>query len=121
MVTIIAGSRAIESYSLLCAVIRHCGIPITKVISGMAPGIDRLAVRWTIEHLGKDKLIEMAADWTGYPAVRNQGHIRNQAMADHPEVEAALIINLNGSSGSKDMERRAEKRGLLVSVWELNT
>ena len=114
MKTIIAGGRNITNYSLLLSTIGESDIEITEVISGMAPGVDTLAVQYSQEN--NLPLKEFHADWNQYK--RAAGPIRNREMANYGE---ALIAIWDGESrGTKNMIEEATKRGLRVYVKRTN-
>ncbi len=50
MRVIIAGSRDITDFQALCDAVRQSGFAISRVLSGMARGIDTLAIRYAIEN-----------------------------------------------------------------------
>jgi hypothetical protein len=114
MKVIIAGGRNITDYSLLLSTIGESEFEITEVISGMAPGVDTLAVQYAREN--NLPLAEFHADWNQYK--RAAGPIRNRAMANYGE---ALIAIWDGESrGTKNMIEEATKRGLKVYVKRTN-
>lgn len=110
MKTIIAGGRTITDYSLVLSAIGESEFEITEIVSGMAPGVDTLAVQY-----GQEKqlpLKEFHANWNEYK--RAAGPIRNREMAVYGE---ALIAIWDGESrGTKNMIEEATKRGLKVYV-----
>lgn len=108
MKTIIAGSRTFADYVMLH---RECmQHPITEVVSGGAPGADRLGERWAEAR---------ALPVTKFPADRSKhgrkaGPIRNEKMARYAE---ALVAFWDGESkGTKNMIDLALKYGLKVNV-----
>jgi len=110
MKTIIAGGRTITDYSLVLSAIGESEFEITEVVSGMAPGVDTLAIQYSREH--NLPLKEFHADWNQYR--RAAGPIRNREMAEYGE---ALIAIWDGESrGTKNMIEEATKRGLKVYV-----
>ena len=110
MKTIIAGGRNITNYSLLLSAIGESEFEITEVVSGMAPGVDTLAIQYSQEN--NLPLAEFHADWNQYK--RAAGPIRNREMANYGE---ALIAIWDGESrGTKNMIEEATKRGLRVYV-----
>ena len=48
MRTIIAGSRDINSYVLVCRAVRESGFDVSKVLSGAARGVDKQGERWAL-------------------------------------------------------------------------
>ena len=50
MKVIIAGSRGIDDYAKVCDAVRRSGFAISRVVSGMAAGVDSLAVRYAADH-----------------------------------------------------------------------
>jgi hypothetical protein len=108
MKTIIAGGRTITDYSLVLSAIGESEFEITEVVSGMAPGVDTLAIQYSRQH--NLPLKEFHADWNQYR--RAAGPIRNREMAEYGE---ALIAIWDGESrGTKNMIEEATKRGLKV-------
>lgn len=110
MRTIIAGSRDISDYALVCRAIRESGFTITKVVSGRARGVDLLGERWA-----KSRGIpidEHPADWLLYRG--NAGHVRNVQMGNHAD---ALIAVWDGTStGTADMIAIARERRLKIHI-----
>lgn len=111
MKTIIAGGRNITNYSLVLSAIEESEFEITEVVSGMAPGVDTLAIDYAKDnHL---PLREFHADWNQYK--RAAGPIRNRNMAEYAD---ALIAIWDGESrGTKNMIEEATKRKLKVYVY----
>ena len=110
MKTIIAGGRNIHDYSLVLSALEESTFYPTEIISGMAPGVDTLAVQYAREN--NLPLIEFHADWNKYK--RAAGPIRNREMANYGD---ALIAIWDGESrGTKNMIEEATKRGLKVYV-----
>lgn len=135
MVTIIAGSRHITNYNLLCAVIEESGFDITQIICGCAEGVDRLGLIYAITHQIPHRMFP--ADWLNishqdavvrYRKTPNfdcikydakAGHRRNYRMAIVADV---LIALWDGESkGTKDMISLAKQRGLAYYVLNLKT
>jgi predicted Rossmann fold nucleotide-binding protein DprA/Smf involved in DNA uptake len=110
MKTIIAGGRTITDYSLVLSAIGESEFEITEIVSGMAPGVDTLAVQYSQEN--NLPLAEFHADWNQYK--KAAGPIRNREMANYAD---ALIAIWDGESrGTKNMIEEATKRGLSVFV-----
>ena len=111
MKTIIAGGRDITDYSLVLSAIEESGFVPTEIVSGMAPGVDTLAVQYAKEK--ELPLQQFWAEWGFYG--RSAGPIRNRQMANYGE---ALIAIWDGKSrGTKNMIEEATKRGLQVFVY----
>lgn len=113
MRVIIAGSRTITDYNLVCHAIAQSGIAdqITCVISGTAGGVDTLGERWAKDH---GILIERhPADWNRHG--KRAGFIRNSEMA---QVADALIAVTTGSNGTAHMIQAACARGIPVYVLD---
>jgi hypothetical protein len=110
MKVIIAGGRTITDYNLVLSALRESEFIPTEIVSGMAPGVDTLAIQYATEN--NLPLKEFHADWNQYR--RAAGPIRNRVMAEHGE---ALIAIWDGESrGTKNMIEEATKRGLKVYV-----
>lgn len=110
MKTIVAGSRSIKRYLHVIDAVRTAPWKITEIVSGGAPGVDRLGERYAKEH--EIKLTVMPADWEKYG--RRAGHVRNREMAEYAE---ALVAVWDGvSRGTEGMIEDADKLGLRVHV-----
>jgi len=99
---IVAGSRVIKDYTLVERIIFLAdaigGIKITTLVSGMAQGVDLLAVKWANQN-------NIPVEPHPYKSQFGKagGPIRNQEMA---EASDALIAIWNGdlqNSGTYDM------------------
>jgi hypothetical protein len=109
---IIAGSRSIDDYALVCHAVRRSGFPISRVVSGLAAGVDSLAVRYAKEHgLPCDGF---PAEWTRWG--RSAGYRRNVQMAQH--ADALIAIWDGGSPGTRHMIEVAKARGLRIFVLQ---
>lgn len=116
MRTIIAGSRGIYDYALLCTILEEdVHWPITEVVCGGARGVDTMGRSWAIEHGVPVK--EFPADWKLYG--KRAGYIRNKEMAKYAE---ALVALWDGKSkGTKHMIDTANQLGLRSVVWTPDT
>lgn len=110
MRVIIAGSRTIRQYAKVCEAVQLSGFAISRVVSGLAEGVDMLAVRYALEHgLPCDPF---PADWKKWG--RRAGYLRNEQMAQYAD---ALIAVWDGKSpGTRHMIEVAKARGLPVFV-----
>jgi len=121
---IIAGSRSITDYSLICAAIKESKFPINEVVCGEANGPDKLGKLWA-ENC-KIPVKSFPADWNNlshpdaviktnsrgqkYDALA--GHRRNAQMRDYA---THLILIWDGeSSGSANMLKLAKEKGLMI-------
>ena len=125
MRVIIAGSRIVKNYSLVKRVIKESNFKITEIISGEAPGVDKLGERYSKEILGKEPKI-FEAEWTniyhpdavirtnssGRKYDASAGHRRNEKMANY--ADALIVIIKDNSKGSMDMLQIAQKKGLKI-------
>jgi hypothetical protein len=108
MKTIIAGSRTIKDFGVVCNATLKSGFEITEVVCGMAEGVDKLGRKWAID--ASIPVKEFPADWAKFG--RAAGLIRNVEMAHYAE---ALILVWNGvSRGSAHMLLTAQKLGLKI-------
>ena len=87
----IVGSRNFKDYNILSEKLEHIKPEIKVVISGGAPGADRLAEKWAKEH-GKS-LTVYPADWLTYG--KSAGYIRN---ADIVKNSDKIIAFWDGES-----------------------
>jgi hypothetical protein len=107
--TIIAGSRNIEDYDLLCRLIAESGFDITEVVSGKCPtGVDALGERWALEN--GVPVIPFYADWKKYG--RAAGPKRNDAMSKY--ADSLIYIWDLKSRGTRNMINLAIKRDLQI-------
>ncbi len=109
---IIAGSRDFTDYALLCSFADEvlAGAEDIEIVSGGARGADGLGERYARERGYALKVFP--AEWK--KRGRAAGPIRNGQMAGYAD---ALIAFWDGqSSGTRDMIRKAEERGLRVQV-----
>lgn len=125
---IIAGSRGITDYNLICAAIKESGFNISEIVSGTAKGVDQMGEKFAAENnlpvkkfpsdwnnlSHPDALIKTNSSGKKYDA--RAGFRRNQDMADYA---GALIAITTGSSGTADMIERAKKKGLTIFVKEV--
>ena len=112
MKIIIAGSREITDYDFVEKAILESGWidKDTEIISGMARGVDTLAVEFA-HKLGLP-LHKFPADWKKYGGAA--GMIRNREMAEFGD---AMIAIWDGSSrGTENMITVARLRGLKIIV-----
>jgi len=107
---IIAGSRTFgpRREEVLTAIDAVRPAAISEVVSGCAPGVDKIGEEWAANH--GIHVRRFPADWdTNGKAA---GPIRNREMARYAEV---LILVWDGTShGSADMKRVAQKVGLRI-------
>lgn len=112
MKTIIAGSRGLK-WADVEAATAACPwtAEISEVVSGCAPGVDRLGELWA-----KRRSIPMRyfpAQWGMYG--KSAGPRRNSMMAEYAD---ALVAVWDGESkGTQNMIGQARDRGLRVFVW----
>lgn len=113
MKVIIAGSRTITDLSIVETAIKASEFDITKVVCGMARGVDLLGRDWALKH--SIPVIQFPANWKEYG--RAAGQIRNLAMAEYAD---ALIAVWDGHSvGTKGMIHSASKRGLKIHIHKV--
>lgn len=110
MKVIIAGSRSIESYDIVCCAIQESNFDITTVISGTANGVDKLGELYANNN--NIDIVRLPADWRKHGNAA--GFIRNEQMAKRGE---ALIAVWDGKSrGTKHMIDLANKYNLKIYV-----
>ena len=119
MRTIIAGSRGITDYGLVCRAMREAvehGLgAITQVVSGAARGVDRLGERWARE--AGVPVAQFPVSPEAWQRSRRAGLERNVQMAENAD---ALVAIWDGySPGTSHMIRIARERGLRVYVLDL--
>lgn len=111
MKVIIAGSRGITDWDTVCYAIRDSKFAITEVVSGMAKGVDTLAIEW-----GHSLFIDVKcfpADWRKYG--NSAGIHRNIEMGNYAD---ALIAIWDGESkGTKHMISYMNKLNKKVFIY----
>lgn len=109
MKTIIAGSRSITDYEVLCRAIEASKFLISEVVSGGAMGVDTLGERWARAYSIPVRVFK--PDWS---IGKKAGMIRNEEMNQYAD---ALIAVWDGESrGTCDMITRARQSGKKVYV-----
>jgi len=118
MRVIIAGSRHIISMQELEKAISDSNFEITEVISGGAPGVDKLADIWAQRN--EITFHRIPAKWKSFG--KGAGVKRNAQMANYAyEKQGALIAVWDGMSrGTKNMIEQAEKYLLECHVHYVN-
>jgi glycerophosphoryl diester phosphodiesterase len=126
MKVIIAGIRYIDpvkkieftDYEVIKQAVSNSGFIPTEIVSGMAKGVDTLAIRFAREN--NLKLTEFPADWYPFGKYDNSaGHKRNLEMANYAD---ALVAIWDGEShGTQSMIRYARQKGLKVYVYMLTS
>lgn len=108
MRTIIAGTRTITDQGIVDAAIADSGITISRVVCGMARGVDSCGKTWAD---GKGIPVDkFPADWDKFG--KAAGYRRNVQMAENAD---ALILVWDGNSrGSMHMQNIAQSKGLLI-------
>lgn len=110
MKVIIAGSRDITDISHVHNAFMGCGFSISEVVSGMARGVDTLAIEFAKQI--KVPVYGFPANWKKHG--KGAGPIRNLEMANYAE---ALIAIWDGKSrGTEHMIKCAESKGLKVYI-----
>ena len=117
MKVIIAGSRDIYDPNLVRLAVEQSGFQITQVVSGCASGVDTLGEQYARRrHI---PIAKFPAAWRDKDGVVNKGagFQRNQRMADY--ADALIALWRNESTGTADMIRRAEAKGLKVFIYKV--
>src|SRR5687767_5581960 len=113
MRTIIAGSRSVKDYLTVVNAVLESGFEVTEVVSGRAPGVDRLGEIWAKQNKIPIKPFPAKWDDLSHPDARikrnrygreydaNAGHRRNRDMARYAD---ALVAVWDGASpGTQSM------------------
>lgn len=122
---IIAGSRSITDYSLICAAVKESSFQLDEVVSGTAKGVDSLGEKYALHN--SIPLKQFPAPWNeiegkpqneigqtnyGKKFWKLAGHFRNGQMRDYA---THLILVWDGkSSGSANMLKLAKEKGLTI-------
>lgn len=111
MRTIIAGSRKGPTAAHIDLAMSECGWSPTIVVSGRAPGADRLGEDWAVAHQIPIDLFP--ANWKRYGNAA--GCLRNTKMAENAD---ALVAIWDGqSNGTRHMISEAHRLNLRVYVY----
>lgn len=97
---VIAGSRSIKQYEIVKKAYIESDFNAVEIVSGMAPGVDRLGE--DLAHELQLPIREFPADWDTHK--KAAGFIRNEEMAQY--ADACLIVWDGQSNGTQDMENR---------------
>lgn len=131
MKVIVAGSRSIKDYNIVCEAIKESGFDITEVICGEAYGVDLLGKQWGFDNNIPVK--SFRANWNdlkempcfiktkgNYKYNALAGHNRNRRMAQYAsQNNGGLIAITTGSSGTKNMIELAEKYKLSIYIKKI--
>lgn len=117
MRVIIAGSQGISDYALVAQAMLDSGFTPSVILSGLAPGVDKLGEQWAIRH---------GVPICGYPALwivngrydRGAGKRRNSMMVR--DADALVAVWDGYSGGTADTIRKAKAAGLPVHVVNLS-
>lgn len=126
MKVIIAGSRGINDLQTVWDAMAAFGNRPSQIVSGTAPGVDRLGERWALGH--GIEVARFPAAWSnierpgaviryrnGVPYDAAAGNVRNKQMADYAD---ALVAIWDGKSpGTKDMIDAMKARGKPVYIY----
>lgn len=113
MKVVIAGSRSLCDYPLVCKAISDSGFTPSVIIQGGADGIDSQAKKYAEKY--NLPMVEFAANWILYRS--KAGPIRNSQMAEFGE---RLILIWNGNSkGSASMKKLWLKRHPVETMYEV--
>ena len=115
MKTIIAGSRGIHDYALLCRAVANSSLHISRVLSGHAPGVDRLGERWALENDVPCR--RYLPEWDRYGT--EAGFRRNEQMAK--DAEALIAVWDGHSRGTAHMVKVAQQKRLKVFIMGSET
>lgn len=108
MKVIIAGSRQIEDYDALKALIEKSGWDIEEVVSGGCRGVDSLGEQWAKER--GIPVRPFVADWAKYG--REAGELRNREMAEY--ADGLILLWDAKSPGASCMLRESAKADIPI-------
>lgn len=102
MKVIIAGSRSITDYLAVSQAINEAHFDITEVVSGGAPGVDRLGEKWA--KIQGIPIKQFLAEWG--KRGKKAGYLRNVEMAKY--ADSLILVWDNRSHGSRMMREIAK-------------
>jgi hypothetical protein len=113
---IIAGGREITYNEFLLRALDACPFTkeITRIVCGMAPGVDTLGYEWA--NRNNIQVDEFPANWNKYG--KSAGIIRNTEMAKNAD---ALIAIPGKGQGTRHMIKVARQYNLRIFVYEINS
>lgn len=113
MKTIIAGSRHLWDIEYIRNAVKRSEFIITEVVSGCAPGVDRMGEKFA--HENNTPVKKFPADWKAHG--KAAGFKRNREMAEYAE---ALVAVWDGKSrGTMHMIKTARSEGLKNFVFKI--
>ena len=112
---LIAGSRDIEDPALLRHVYEDAGYEAIEIVSGLARGVDQLAVKYA--QYAKIPVKGFPADWDGLG--KRAGFVRNAQMGVY--CTAALILWDGRSPGTRNMIEIMKRSGKPYTVYRTDT
>ena len=104
MRVVIAGSRTVDDFTLVCKAIEGSGFEITELVSGTAKGADSLGEWWA--GINSVPIKKFPANWDKYG--KAAGPIRNAEMADY--ADAAIVVVKDKSTGAMNMIKQMAER-----------
>jgi len=110
---IVAGSRSIDNYDLVCDTINSSMFNIGEIVEGGARGVDLLGRRFAEERFIPFK--EFPADWDQYQ--KRAGFIRNEEMAKYADV--LIAIKKDKSPGTTHMVETMRKLNKPIYLIEI--
>lgn len=122
MKVIIAGSRSVSDIKHVEFAVANSGFEITEVVSGGAPGVDRLGENWAYRN--KVHIEQFIPEWKktiNHKVIidKSAGYRRNRLMGDYAD---ALIAVYDGSSnGTKGMIDYMQRLKKPVCIYNVNT
>ena len=116
MRAIIAGSRGITDYNLVCEAVHLSQLKPTVIVSGTCHGVDKLGEQYGDEH--DIPIDRYPAKWrVNGVFLKSAGYIRNIEMSENAD---ALIAIWDGvSPGTRSMIEIARRKGLIVYVHKI--
>jgi hypothetical protein len=107
----VVGSRGFNDYDYMISILNNIE-DITLIVSGGAPGADRLAELYADQNSINTLILK--ADWDKYG--KSAGMIRNKDIVDNAEYIIAFWDGV--SKGTKNSIDRAKKAGKQVVVFK---
>jgi hypothetical protein len=105
----VVGSRGFNDYDFMCDILQW--YEVKSITSGGAPGADRLAARYAIEH--QIPLKEFLAEWDKLG--KRAGYVRNEKIVD--AVDEIVAFWDTKSKGTKHTIDIAEREGKPVAIY----
>lgn len=107
---LVTGGRDFKNFAYIRQVLNmvSTAVPLSVLIHGDAPGVDRLCKAWASQH--SIPVLPYPADWDGLGP--SAGPIRNSEMLldSYPDI----VVSFPGNTGTRNMKKKVRKAGVFL-------